>query len=129
MITVREAMTTAVHSVGAEQPLSVAHEMMRKHGIRHLPVLHGGKIVGVVSDRDLRFLESVQEIDPARVKVEEAMSTDAYTVGPADSLAKVAREMAEHKYGSAVVLDGGKVVGILTTTDLCRTLAALLERS
>jgi acetoin utilization protein AcuB len=129
MISVRESMSTNVHSIGADQPLEVAHAMMRKHGIRHLPVLRGGKLAGMLSDRDLRFLESFPGVDPSQVRVEEAMSLDVYAVEPSAALADVASTMAEHKYGSAVVIEGGKVVGMLTTTDLCRILAALLRGS
>ena len=126
-ITVRETMSSSVHSIGVDQTLDVAHEMMRKHGIRHLPVLRAGSIVGVVSDRDLRFVEALSDMEPARTRVEEAMSTDIYAVGPNDLLADVASTMAEHKYGSAVVMNAGKVVGMLTTVDLCRALARLLR--
>jgi acetoin utilization protein AcuB len=108
--------------------LSVAHAMMRRHSIRHLPVLKGGKLVGLVSDRDLRFIETLKDVDPEKVSVEEAMATDIYAIDPSDPLAKAASEMAERKLGSAVVMQQGKIVGILTTTDICRALADLLRR-
>ena len=128
MIPVRDYMSTIPHSIGSEQMLSVAHEMMRRHSIRHLPVLQGGKLVGLVSDRDLRFIETLKDVDPERVRVEEAMATDIYAIDPTEMLAKVAAEMAERKLGSAVVMQQGKVIGILTTTDICRALADVLRR-
>lgn len=120
-------MTTTPHSIGIEQTLSVAHSMMREHGIRHLPVLHGGKLMGILTDRDLRLVESLAGVDPTKVKVEDAMSTVVYSVGPDSPLDEVVAAMGEHKYGSAVVMQNDKVVGMFTTVDVCRALAELLH--
>lgn len=100
--------------------------MMKDLGIRHLPVLEGGRLVGLVSQRDLLFIETMQIVDEEEVTVGDAMSTELYTVGPKVTLKTVASEMAEKKYGSAVVLDGGKVVGVFTTTDALEVLASVL---
>jgi len=51
--TIQKYMTRALHTIGQEQTLDVAHTVMRQHGIRHLPVLEGGKLVGLLSQRDL----------------------------------------------------------------------------
>ncbi len=120
-------MTTSPYSVGQEQKLSQAHKLMRSHNIRHLPVLHGGKLVGVLSDRDLHLIESLRDVDPDRVLVEEAMSPTVYTVAPTTPLEDVVREMAHHKYGCAVVVDNGKVVGVFTTIDAMRVFAETLQ--
>lgn len=120
-------MTTSPYSIGQEQKLSQAHKLMRAHNIRHLPVLHGGKLVGVLSDRDLHLIESLRDVDPDSVLVEEAMSPTVYTVEPDAPLADVVREMAHHKYGCAVVAEAGKVVGVFTTIDAMRVLTDLLE--
>ncbi len=120
-------MTPSPHSIGQEQLLTQAHQLMRAHQIRHLPVLHGGKLVGVVSDRDLHLIETLRDVDPSKVTVQEAMSPIVYTVAPKASLEEVVREMAHHKYGCAVVEDNGKVVGVFTTVDALRAFADLLE--
>lgn len=120
-------MTTSPYAIDAEQKLSQAHRLMRDHAIRHLPVLHGGKLVGVLSDRDLHLIESLRDVDPEKVLVEEAMSPAVYTVSPKAALDEVVREMAQHKYGCAVVVDNGKVVGVFTTIDAMRTFAEMLE--
>lgn len=125
--TVRDYMTTSPHSIGADQTLALAHEKMRKNAIRHLPVLRAGKIVGVVSDRDLRFIEAFPDVNPLEVKVDQAMSLDVYSVDADASLGAVAAKMAAEKYGSVVVMNGSEVVGVLTTTDLCRALADVLR--
>ncbi len=120
-------MTPSPHSVGQEQSLAQAHKLMRAHHIRHLPVLHGGKLVGVLSDRDLHLIETLRDVDPETVTVEEAMSPTVYTVSPRAPLDEVVREMAHHKYGCAVIEDNGKLVGVFTTVDAMRAFADLLE--
>jgi acetoin utilization protein AcuB len=97
---------------------------MRTYGIRHLPVLEGGRLAGVLSQRDAYFIETLAGVDPAKVPVEEAMSVDVYAIPPETPLAEVAATMAEHKYGSAVVIDGSHVVGIFTLVDALRALVA-----
>ena len=124
---IKKYMTTEVQTIGDEQPMSVAHHMMREQHIRHLPVLHDGKLIGVVSDRDLRLIETLQDVDPTKVAVSEAMTTDTYVVGPEAGLDEVVARMAANKYGSAVVTDHGHVVGIFTTVDACSALAELLS--
>lgn len=122
-------MTKSPHTVGKSQTLAHAHEVMRKHNIRHLPVLEGGKLVGLVTERDLRLIETLKDVDPAHVTVEEAMSQEVYAVTPDTLLAEVARQMAEHKYGSAIVMEGSaKVVGIFTTVDAMTALSSVLQQ-
>ena len=101
--------------------------MMREHGVRHLPVLHGGKLLGMLTERDLQLVESLVGVDPTKEKVEDAMSTVVYSVSPDAPLDQVVATMAEHKYGSAVVMQNDEVVGIFTTVDVCRAFAELLH--
>jgi acetoin utilization protein AcuB len=123
---IKKYMTTDVQTIGDEQPMSVAHQMMRDQRIRHLPVLHQGKLVGVVSDRDLHLVETLSDVDPRKICVSEAMTMDTYVVTPDASLDEVVSTMAAKKYGSAVVTDHGHVVGIFTTVDACSAFADLL---
>jgi acetoin utilization protein AcuB len=125
--TIQKFMTTSPHSIGVEQPLSRAHAMMKEHGIRHLPVLHGGKLLGILTERDLALVEALVGVDPTKVKVEDAMSTVVYSVDPETPLDEVVSTMGERKYGSAIVMQNEKVVGIFTTVDVCRAFAELLH--
>lgn len=120
-------MSTTPHTIGREQTLSTAHKIMREHRVRHLPVLEGGKLVGVISDRDLALIETLRDVDPAKVTVEDAMTQAPYTVSPDTGLDEVVSTMAEHRYGSAIILDNGNVVGVFTTVDALTALEDLLK--
>ncbi|TFH31870.1 MAG: CBS domain-containing protein [Myxococcales bacterium] len=119
---IAEYMTPIPHTVGSEQTITFAQELMQKHGIRHLPVLHGGELHGIVSDRDLGMIAGLNEVNPDVTTVEEAMTQEAYTVSKDTALFQVLEEMLEHKYGSAVVVEGVKIIGIFTTHDAVKLL-------
>lgn len=124
---VRKFMTAAPHTIGYDQTMDRAHHLMREYRIRHLPVLRADRLVGVLSDGDLHLVETLRDVDPHKVTVEEAMTTDPYTVGPDAPIDQVVGEMARHKYGSVVVVDNGHVVGVFTTNDACRAFAEMLH--
>jgi acetoin utilization protein AcuB len=125
--TIQKFMTTSPHSIGREQTLARAHAVMREHTIRHLPVLEGGALIGLLSVRDAHLIETLKDVDANTVTVEEAMTSVVYAVHPDAPLDEVATAMAEHKYGCAVVMQNEHVVGIFTTVDACRALAELLR--
>lgn len=120
-------MTAAPETIRPGRSLAEAHRLMRDRGIRHLPVLDGGKLVGVVSQRDLYLIETLKGVDPEKVPVEEAMSPNVWAVPPETPLAEAARYMYSHKDGCAVVTEEERVVGVFTTTDAMRVLADVLE--
>ena len=122
-------MTPHPRVVSSGHTLAQARQLMRERGIRHLPVVDQGRLVGIVSQRDLYLLETLKGIDPASETVREAMRQDPFTVSPDASLGEVARAMADRRYGSAVVVDRGVVVGLFTTVDALRALAGLLGRA
>src|SRR5690606_35431334 len=114
--------TCALPIFGIEQPLRAADAIMNEHRIRHLPVLHGGALRGVLTDRDLRLVESFPDVDLDRMTVEEAMTAEPFAVSPDAPLDEVTSEMAEKRYGCAVVVQNHNVVGIFTTVDACQAL-------
>lgn len=120
-----EVMTSSPHTIGCEQPLARAFDMMREFKLRHLPVVADGKLVGVLSQRDLYVVEAVAGANHRVCSVAEAMAKGTYTVAPSEPVASVARVMAEQRYGSAVVVDDGKVVGIFTGTDALALVARM----
>jgi acetoin utilization protein AcuB len=123
---VGDFMTASPHSIGFDQPLSIAHALMRDYRVRHLPVLKRGRLVGVLSQRDLYFLESITGVDVQLDQVEEGMTRDLYTVSEDTPLKEVVQAMAKQRYGCALVTRESKLVGIFTTTNALKMLATSL---
>ena len=119
-------MTPQPVTIGRHETLTTAHRLMRSHNIRHLPVLEHGDLVGIVSQRDLLFLETIRGVDVDKDTVEDAMTTDTYAVAPDTPIATVAKQMARKRYGCAVVMERGRVAGIFTATDGLRIVAAVV---
>ncbi len=94
---------------------------MEKQGVRHLPLLHGGELHGIASDRDLGMVAGLNEVNPDITTVEEAMTQEAYTLSKGTPLFAVLEDMLEHRCDS-VVVDGVEIVGILTTHDALKLL-------
>jgi acetoin utilization protein AcuB len=125
---IRRHMSVSVHSVTSRHTLAEAHQVMRERGVRHLAVIDEGRLVGVVSQRDLYLLETLKGVDAARELVEEAMTSEPFVVGPDAPLDEVAEQMAHRRHGSALVLESETVVGIFTTTDALKALVAVLRK-
>jgi acetoin utilization protein AcuB len=124
---VRHYMTASPYSIGADQSLTQAHALMREHSIRHLPVLEGERLVGVVTERDLSQLEALSGTNPKEMLVTDAMSLWTYAAKADTPLDLVVDEMASRKLGCAVVIEQARVVGIFTTVDVCTALYELLH--
>jgi acetoin utilization protein AcuB len=121
-------MTRAPYTIGVEQSLAVARRLMSENHIRHLPVLHGGDLVGMLSDREVESFEALP--GSSRLTVEEAMVPDVYVTSDDAPLAAVAEEMARRHVGSAIVVAGAestKVLGVFTAVDALRALADALR--
>lgn len=99
--------------------------LMQKHGIRHLPVVRNGAVVGVISDRDVRLVAGLTVPEKLQVQAADIMAADPLTVSAAAPLDEVALAMSEKKVGSVIVNDeDGRFLGIFTATD---ALNALIE--
>ncbi len=120
-------MTTVIVVVSPDQPLSEAIRLMRLHEVRHLPVVLKGELRGVLSQRDVYRLQSLDKFDPASVLVSEAMTSDPYTVEPDEPVDRVARAMVKRRIGTALVSHGPRLMGLFTATDALLALAALVE--
>jgi acetoin utilization protein AcuB len=129
MPSISRYMTRQPWTIRSNAKLVQARELMREHAIRHLPVLDGGKLVGIVSERDLFQYARLNLIDHD-LTVEDAMTADVFVAQADDAVDKVVERMAERKYGAAVVLDRrGSVEGIFTTVDGMQALADVLRRA
>jgi acetoin utilization protein AcuB len=122
-------MTPFPHSIDVNAPLAQAHKMMREGHFRHLPVTSGGVIVGIVTDRDIKLMlgPDFGNPDESELRVHDAYVDKPCVVPASTPVATVARTMAEHHIGSAIVTKNDKLVGIFTVTDACRALAEVIE--
>jgi acetoin utilization protein AcuB len=125
--TIQKYMTTVPHTIGAEQTLEKAIRVMNEYRIRHLPVLSGGQLVGILTDRDIKLVESFKDVDPTKVTIDEAYTPDPYITSPNALLNEVCAEMVLHKYGCVLVEDNRKLVGIFTWVDALRAFDELLS--
>jgi len=126
---VRELMTGRLVTVALNTPVFEARQTMLRERIRHLLVTDGSRLVGVVTDRDIRLnlpsqatSLSVWEVNYllARLTVDQVMTRTVITVGPDRHAREAAQIMLEHKIGCLPVLDGERLLGIITETDLLR---------
>lgn len=125
---IEDFMTPVAHTVDLETPLSAARKLMRTHDIRHLPIVDGSKLVGLLSAREVAVLEAFPFIDSSKASVADAMQDEPYAVAPSTPLTEVLQVMADRRLGSAVVVRDATVVGIFTTTDALQLLAQLANR-
>ncbi len=133
---VRDRMSRGVVTIHSDALVRGAASLMRSRRIRHLPVVdREGRLVGIVTDRDLRqviFDPAIQErlgVDPRALdtlQVREVMTWGVVTVRPESDLAHAARLMHELKVGALPVVDHGRVVGILTESDVVKALEEVL---
>jgi CBS domain-containing protein len=132
-ILVRDVMTRDVVTLGRNDKLLVADDLMRLGRIRHLPVVdEAGELAGIVSQRDLFHSGLIKALGYGThaqrqaldmVVVKEAMRTQVVTTGPETPLRDAAKVMLEKKIGCLVVLDEGRIAGILTESDFVKLVA------
>jgi acetoin utilization protein AcuB len=135
---VRDKMTRDVITITPDQSLRMAKERLRKHGVRRLPVVRDGKLVGIVTDRDVRRAWASPATSLSthkllylldRVTVEEVMTPQPLTVTPETPLLEAARLLHDRRIGGLPVVEGGTVVGIITETDLLGAFIEMFEPS
>jgi acetoin utilization protein AcuB len=123
---VSEFMTGVPATVDEDLSLQDAAERMFLSNIRHLPIMRAGRLIGVLSSRDVAVLTSLPGVDARTTRVSYATDGHLYECGPDAPVDEVAREMEAHRYGAAVVTEQGNPVGIFTTTDALRALRQLV---
>jgi acetoin utilization protein AcuB len=120
-------MTRSPIVVDRATTMARALGIMEQHGIRHLPIVEGDRLVGCVSERELKVVENMRAVDSAFCIVGDFILGPPYSVAPDASLRDVCRTMAEKRCGSAIVVEADRVVGVFTTTDALRALASLVD--
>lgn len=124
-VTVDEFTTPEPVTATEEMTIDDLRRLMEAHGIRHLPVVRGERVVGVISDRDVRLVAGLTSDEKRLVRASDIMATEPLVVSATMRLDEVAYAMSERKVGSAIVTEpDGKLLGIFTATD---ALNALIE--
>ncbi|ADI13538.1 CBS domain-containing protein [Truepera radiovictrix] len=132
---VSEWMTATPQTVSSKTPVMEAMQLLRKGGYRRLPVVDGDKLVGIVTDRDLKEATpskattlSVYELNYllSKLTVHDVMVTPVITVAPEEPVENAALLMEEHKISGLPVVSGGTLQGIFTITDMLRAIVAML---
>ena len=127
--TVDEIMSDHPVTITSEHSLESALDLLSKHGIRELPVVESGRLIGIVTDRDLRqvapsypLFRDEEEIRyyNQNVKVASAMTPDPLTVSPETPLVEAAKLLRTHRINSLPVVDHARLVGIVSVTDFLK---------
>jgi acetoin utilization protein AcuB len=136
MKNVADVMTPNPETIAPDASIRQALAFMRESGFRRLPVVESGRLVGIISERDLRRAMSAPMVVHERgqddyildhVQVGTCMTSEVVTLSPQDSLARAAKTLRDRKVGACPVLEQGRLVGILTESDLLEYLARSLE--
>jgi acetoin utilization protein AcuB len=136
MFVVAKWMTQDVITVPPQEKIIDAFELMQGRGIHHLPVVEDGELKGLVTDRDIRLALIPSPLSTpedrmyhlgALERVDEIMATDLITVAPTTTIEEAAKLMAQYKIGAVPVVGQGKLVGILTETDILSVFIEMLE--
>lgn len=123
---IKAVMTPFPYSIDHSASLDEVGEQMRKHNIRHLPVMQDGQLIGIISDRDLAINA---KLGPGRqsLSANDICLHGVYVVDLKESLDNVLIRMAKQQIDCTLVTKKGKLVGLFTVTDVCRTFAQHLR--
>ena len=132
---VSEWMVRDPVTIGPKATVAEAEALLDAHRIRHLPVMDGDRLVGLITDRDIRLASMPRpRKEPYHrdallglVRVEQVMTPGPATASPHMPVVEAARLMLEHRYGGLPVVAEGRVVGIITQGDLLKALIGLLR--
>jgi len=125
MMTIDEIMTTDPITLAPDAALNEVGKLMLEHRIRHVPIVDGGnKLLGLVTQRDLLAAADDNSTQPTS----SVMRTDLYTISIEDDMRAAGLLMQQHKIGSLPVMDGDKLVGIITDSDYVSFAINLLEQ-
>jgi acetoin utilization protein AcuB len=123
---IQNYMTPAPYSMGSEETVARAALLMDQRNVRHLVVVHGGRLLCVITRRDMKLIDSFRDVDTTQLTLQEAMTEEPYTVDPSASLDEVVLAMANEKCELAVIVKEHKVLGVFTSAEACRVLSVAL---
>jgi CBS domain-containing protein len=119
--TVREAMTSSPRSIESTQTVVEAARTMASENVGSLPVVDGGELVGIVTDRDLVTNVLAKGLDATKVQVSEVASENPVVAAPQEPLDAALQRMAKEQVRRLPVVEDGRLIGILAQADVART--------
>lgn len=138
--TCEQRMARKLHTVKPMDSVQHARELMETHRVNQLPVVIGGKVVGIVTDRDLRDATPSVFETPHRaatrvapvptlesIRIKDVMTENVLTLGPGASLAEAARLMRRERIGAVPIVDGDRLVGLVARSDVLDAFVAMAE--
>ncbi len=117
---VRELMATEPISVEPKATLGEVATLMKQQDCGSIPVVEGGRLVGIVTDRDIVVRGVAAGKDPKTQRVSEVMSANPVTIGPDDDVTDAEKKMADRQIRRLPVVEAGKLVGIIVTAQIAR---------
>lgn len=125
---VKDYMTPEPLKVSVMEDVEWITELIRVHKIHQVPVVDSSnRLVGIVTDRDLRTAAAVRLDEERRIVAEDIMTPDPVTIDPGADLVEAARLLHNHAFGALPVVEGDQIVGMISTRDLLRRLIELSE--
>ena len=118
MTTVRDAMTPGVETVSPSQPLRDAAKLMKSGDFGSIPVVEDGRLIGVLTDRDIVVRAVAQGLDTTSAQVGEVISTGPVTIEPDQDLDEALVLMARHRVRRLPVVEQGTLVGVISQADI-----------
>lgn len=135
-------MKREVHCIKPLDSIQHARDLMEEHRINQLPVVVNGRLVGIITDRNLRDAfpsvfdtpllgkshKAPKGTDPQQIRVEMVMTPNVLTLGPKDDIIEAARVMRRERIGAIPIVEGSRLVGILARSDVLEAFVALASR-
>ena len=125
---VKDVMNTSVQTIESETTVQEAAQSMREHRIGSLVVIHNAKLAGILTERDILDKVVAEAKDSSKIIVKSIMSHEVIMISPEKDITEAAEIMVERKIKKLPVLEGNKIVGIVTVSDLCTAEPRMLEQ-
>ena len=128
MQTIAEVMTKFPYSIDGDARLRAGKCMMEQYHIHHMPVKTENGYDGLITDRDIGFAADLGVMDSDKILIANVCRHDAHVVGPETPLADVLVYLAESNDDAVLIVESDKLIGIFTTTDVCRCYAEQIKK-
>src|SRR4051794_21253001 len=117
---IRDVMTSNPCTIDADRSVAYAAKMMLEEDVGLAPIVEDGKLIGMLTDRDIATRVAAEGRDPDQVKVRDVASKQLITIDPTEDLDEALRKMAKHQVRRLLVVEDGRLVGVVAQADIAR---------